>query len=123
MSDAVIIFVPHHTVSESNVRQFWAKKSKRAKSQRGAAWMMMRSARPRPAALPVSVTLCRVAPRALDDDNLRGALKHVRDGIADYYEVDDRDPRIVWGYAQRQGDRPKENGVEVWIQAKTEVNK
>lgn len=65
--------------------------------------------------LPATVKLTRVAPsNGLDDDNLRGALKSVRDGIADALGVDDRDPRVTWEYDQRRG-KPREYAVEVEI--------
>jgi hypothetical protein len=41
--------------------------------------------------------------RGLDDDNLRSALKAVRDGVADALGVDDRDPRLSFHYHQRPG--------------------
>jgi len=31
------------------------------------------------------------------------ALK-LRDGVADYLGIDDRDPRVVWEYAQAKGE-------------------
>lgn len=50
------------------------------------------------------VLLTRVAPRELDSDNLQGALKHVRDGVADALGVDDRDERVTWAPCdQRKG--------------------
>ena len=64
---------------------------------------------------PVVVRLTRVAPsNGLDDDNLRPALKSVRDGIADALGVDDRDPRVSWEYGQLRG-RAREYAVEVEI--------
>ncbi len=48
------------------------------------------------------ITLTRVAPRKLDDDNLRGALKAVRDGVADALRVEDNTPLIHWEYKQEQ---------------------
>ena len=62
--------------------------------------------------MPVVITLTRVSPRELDDDNLRPALKSARDGIADWLQVDDRDPRVKWEYAQERG-KPKGVRVEV----------
>jgi hypothetical protein len=98
----LVVKLPIRTVSESNSRGHWAKKAGRAKAQRNMAALVFRgmvAATP----LPVTVTLVRIAPRALDDDNLRGAFKAIRDGIADAFGVDDRDPRIEWRYAQRRG--------------------
>lgn len=95
--------LPLKTVSLANVREHWTKRSKRAKAHRTTAKTLCR-----PVAtaigLPVVVTLTRVAPsNGLDDDNLRPALKSVRDGIADAFGLDDRDPRIEWRYGQRKG--------------------
>jgi hypothetical protein len=50
----------------------------------------------------VRVDMHREGPRGFDDDNLLGAFKAIRDGVADQLGVDDRDPRIVWHYAQRR---------------------
>lgn len=49
----------------------------------------------------------------LDDDNLRSALKAVRDGIAEKLGIDDRDPRVEWRYGQRKGMV----GVDVELEA------
>ena len=94
----MIVHLPIATVSESNRRDHWQVKRKRAKAQRTMAATLV----PR-FGLPCVVTLTRISPRALDDDNLRGALKHVRDGVADRLGIDDRDPRVEWRYAQRKG--------------------
>ena len=54
----------------------------------------------------IRVEIARLAPSSgLDDDNLRAALKSVRDGIADAMGTDDRDPRIEWAYTQRRSER------------------
>lgn len=42
------------------------------------------------------VTMTAYLPRYLDDDNLAGALKPVRDELADWMGVDDGDRRILW---------------------------
>jgi hypothetical protein len=104
-------------VSVSNLREHWSVRSKRAKAHRFAAGIQLHAARAQLPALPVTVTLTRIAPRTLDDDNLRGAAKALRDGVADAYQVDDRDPRIVWAYDQRRG-KPREYGVEIRIEAR-----
>lgn len=98
-----MIHLPVKTVSTLNLREHWAQRARRAKTHRSAAFAMT-STRAAAMALPVTVTLTRFAPsNGLDDDNLRGALKSVRDGIADAFQLDDRDPRIVWRYAQQRG--------------------
>lgn len=105
---------PCLTVSALNAREHWSVKAKRARQHRTAAFMALRcAALGHP--LPCTVTLTRIAPRELDGDNLQGALKNVRDGAADWLKVDDRDPRVMWVYAQRKG-KPKEYAVEVTVQ-------
>ena len=102
--------IPIETVSLTNVREHWAKKARRAKAQRSAAFVM--TAPIVRMGLPLTVMLTRISPRALDDDNLRGALKSIRDGIADRLGLDDRDERVTWRYAQAKG---KERAVEVRV--------
>lgn len=94
----MIVHLPIATVSEANRRDHWRVKAKRAKAQRQMAAALV----PR-FGLPCVVTLTRISPRMLDDDNLQSALKAVRDGVADRLGVDDRDPRVEWRYAQRKG--------------------
>lgn len=108
------------TVSEANAHEHWRNRQKRAKTHRLTAWAktMNHSATDGPFEFPLVVTITRVAPRALDDDNLAGSQKHVRDGIADALGIDDRDPRVSWRYAQRRGE-PKQYAVEVSIEART----
>jgi hypothetical protein len=67
--------------------------------------------------LPCVITLTRVAPsNGLDDDAIGPALKSVRDGITDALGLkNDRDPLLVWAYAQRRGAQ-KQYAVEVEIQ-------
>lgn len=52
----------------------------------------------------VCVTLITCRHRLLNDDNNIAALKHLRDCIADSFQLDsadpDGDPRIRWQYAQ-----------------------
>jgi hypothetical protein len=71
--------------------------------------------------LPCTVLLSRLSPRLLDDDNLRSALKYVRDEISELIlgQTDktyttksgkikkmkgrwDSDPRITWLYEQKK---------------------
>lgn len=94
----VTVTLPLHTVSITNKREHWAKRAKRARDHRMVAKAMV-PAHP----LPCVVRLVRIAPRALDDDNLRSALKAARDGVADKLGVDDRDQRVTWEYGQERG--------------------
>lgn len=88
------------TWSEANMRGHWAKQRKRRGPQRMIARSFARYLE-RPA-LPCAVRLVRIAPRPLDDDNLRGALKECRDGVADWLGVDDGDERVSWQYGQER---------------------
>lgn len=95
--------VPVKTASTSNLREHWATKHKRTDAQKAAT----RRRCPQWTAAPMLyVRLTRVAPRALDDDNLRGALKSVRDAIASWLRVDDRSPLVGWLYEQQRGPTP-----------------
>lgn len=107
------VVLPVRASSTLNAREHWAVRARRAKAHRDtAAWSLKRKPVP---ALPCVVTLTRVGPRTLDTDNLAGALKSVRDGVADWLKVDDGDARVTWRYEQRKG-APKEYAVEVQVE-------
>lgn len=57
------------------------------------------------------VRLTRVAPRALDSDNLSASLKSVRDEVCACLRVDDATPLVRWEYRQEKG--PEVVRVEV----------
>lgn len=105
------VTVPLKTVSTLNKREHWAVRARRAKTEREALFLVTPKF-----PLPCVVTITRVAPRTLDDDNLRGALKSARDGIADRLGAKDNDPRITWVYGQRKGGRG-EYAVQVCLEA------
>lgn len=107
--ETVLLNIPIKTISSSNSREHWARKARRVKAERSAAYMMMPNIKP-----PCVVTMTRVAPRRLDDDNLRGCLKAVRDGIAQRLGIDDADPVVEWRYAQESG-KPKEYSVSIRV--------
>lgn len=107
--------IPIRTRSEANMREHWATKAKRVKAQRSAMMLMLRRQNVRALEFPICVTLERIAPRQLDTDNLVGAVKAVRDSIAEFVGMNDADPRIQWFYAQRKG-KPREYAVEVRIE-------
>lgn len=87
--------------------------SDRTKTQRSAARMALAGSgwreRLEHSSTPdkdrIVVLLTRVSPRNLDDDNLAGALKAVRDGVADAFGINDRDPRVVWLVDWEQGKK------------------
>ncbi len=110
------LFLDVKTISELNAREHWRVRKDRASAHRSAAKKGCSNAERdfgRAVKLPVSVKLCRVGQRKLDGDNLQGALKHVRDGIADWLGVDDGDEsKVSWEYSQRIG---KPCGIEVEV--------
>ena len=107
--------LPLRLASVANLREHWASKAKRARAHRMALAAAWRSAKARGATctLPALVRLTRVAPRALDDDNLQAAFKALRDQVAAELGVDDRSPLVVWRYAQERG-KPRQHAV--WVE-------
>ena len=98
-----MIIVPIKTTGSLNSRELWQARSSRVKKERKTvAWALVGQARP---PIPCSVRLTRVAPSAgVDDDNLSGALKGVRDQVAEWLGIDDRHHRQVrYVYAQKRG--------------------
>jgi len=110
----VKLTLPLKTQSTSNLREHWAAKAKRMKPQRDGACLMVKSKIRELGSTRLVVLLTRIAPLELDDDNLRGALKAVRDGVASALRVDDRSPLVRWDYGQRKGE-PHQQEVEVLI--------
>ena len=115
MIEPVEYEVPVRLVSESNMREHWAKKATRAKKNRSAAkfWTEQKVRYLSDAikgGAPLKVTITRIAPGKLDDDNLTGSAKHVRDGIADALGIDDGDPRITWVVEQAKFTGPHRGG-------------
>jgi hypothetical protein len=98
-----LIVVPIRTVPGQNVRENWRARYRRVKAERQTvAWMLNGHTKP---PTPCTVRLNRVAPSAgVDDDNLAGALKAVRDQVAEWLGVDDKRSDVArYVYAQRRG--------------------
>lgn len=98
-----MITIPMRTSPGQNAREHFWVKAKRVKGERQTvAWMLRGQQKPQ---LPCSVRLTRVAPSGgLDDDNLVGSLKAVRDEVAAWLGVDDRhSKRVRYVYDQRRG--------------------
>lgn len=105
--------LPMKLPSMANLRLHWAAKAKTLKAQRHATglalrgtartwlthWMGMASNE----RLCLHVTLTRVGPRELDDDNLQGAFKAIRDEVAAFVGLDDGSKRFTWVYRQERG--------------------
>jgi hypothetical protein len=136
------VTIPLKTVSEANQRGHWGPGAKRKQEHRGVAKLVIEKALRDAGVLTerwtfspsnfangapmltgggirihwsgAIITLTRIAPRALDDDNLCSAFKAIRDGIADAFHTDDRKGRLEWKYTQERG-KPKEYAVRVEI--------
>ncbi len=86
--------------STPNLREHWSARAKRAKKQKADTRLLC----PRWTYGPLLVVrLTRVGPKELDSDNLQGALKAVRDGVASWLKVDDASPLVEWKYVQEKG--------------------
>jgi len=117
------VTLPLRLVSLLNKREHHMAAANRAASHRNAVRIAVRTlplARAmrlgERAGLQLLVTITRVAPRELDDDNLTASAKHVRDGVADALGLaSDRDQRVLWRVQQRRGE-PREYAAEVRIE-------
>ena len=107
----IVLDVDTVLVSESNMREHWAVKSRRKKTQRQAvrcAWLV--AGRPKIAG-PICVRLTRITPKRRfirDYDNLVGSFKAIIDEVADIAGIDDKD--IIWptgAFMQKEGKEPK----------------
>jgi len=95
--------LPIRTVSELNKREHWAKTHRRRAAQRKQVWAELYGKKS--PGLPCDVWLTRIAPREFDaGDNLPASFKAIRDQIAKWIGVDDRDKRVTWRYNQRKGE-------------------
>ncbi len=117
MSFVVAIPLRKPLPSAANLREHWAAKAKRVKSQRhvvrlafGLSNRRALHAQAEAYAIGVwdkSATLrvrfVRVASRRLDDDNLGHAFKAMRDEVAAMAGVDDGNSLWRWEYAQETG--------------------
>jgi hypothetical protein len=98
---SVSLTLPLRLYSEANGSHgHWAAKARRVKAQRGAVALALRPHKAPP--LPATVTITRVGAQSLDGDNLQRSAKAVRDEIAAWLGVDDRDGRVTWEYRQEK---------------------
>jgi hypothetical protein len=109
---------PIRTVSEANQREHWALKNQRKRDQQQEMFVvLMQNLAGKKMQLPCIVKLTRIGPKALDTDNLAGAMKHVQDAIARKLGVDDGDAeKVKWEYSQMP-IRIREYAVKVSIRS------
>lgn len=110
----VAFFIPLLVPSTLNLREHWAVRASRSKRHRMATFDCLLEARvSKRLRDPVVVRLERRSPRMLDEgDNLPASMKAVRDAIASWFGVNDRNPIISWEYGQTSS---KVSGVAVTI--------
>ena len=97
---------PLRTWSTLNMREHWAARARKTKAARRTVHLLWPwRASDETWDFPLAVTLTRISPsKGLDDDNLRGALKEVRDQVAAELGIDDGDKaRVRWEYAEMRG--------------------
>lgn len=87
-------------------RHWSGKHRQNKKEQRIVGYLWPWQWKQRAWSFPVAITFTRISPSAkqLDDDNLRGSLKAVRDAVAKLLKVDDGDrARVRFDYHQERG--------------------
>ena len=101
------IHVTTYSANRYYAGMHWAKRKRISdvqKEQTRLSWLGAfsgdRTKWPKP---PATVTFIRRSARVMDDDNLRMAMKAIRDTIAELLGVDDGDPSVRWEYAQEPG--------------------
>lgn len=115
-----LVRIPYRLQSSANLREHHFAKAKRVAEERALARMHLsgllltkgitaRFAHGKDASkarlwFPVVVTFTRFGPQRLDDDNMQGACKALRDGVADAMGTRDNDDRITWQYRQENGE-------------------
>lgn len=115
----ISITMPIRTISEANTSEHWSKKAHRHKRQKFLTRLMFQKCVPY-IELPCVIKLTRIAPRALDYDNLCCSMKWCLDAICDCLVPGlkpgraDGDHRIQVKYYQEKG-RPKEYALKIEV--------
>lgn len=112
-----VIVLPIVLVSEANMREHPGARSSRAKAQREAVKLALAAylgdCTKLVARGPIDITITRLSTHPLDDDNLAGSCKRLRDGIAEAFGVNDRRREVI-AYFTAQERSPKW-GARLWI--------
>ena len=99
--------IPLRTVSAANAREHWTRKAARNKKERlaVAAYFQTMPSLFRTSTEAILVSFTRYAKRDLDDDNLAGSFKAIRDEVAmQLNRYDGPKSGIRWCYTQERGD-------------------
>lgn len=96
------IEIPMELPSLANQRLHWGDRKRQTRQQKRLTGLYLRSALGGGSHPPPKVvTFTRVGKRLLDDDNLSGAFKAVRDAVAEFFGVSDAPGGpVVWKYEQ-----------------------
>jgi hypothetical protein len=112
-ADPVGVFLPLRTRNWLNYRGHPMARARERKTTRSLIWAAV-ARTCRDFTLPATVVLTRYSVAEMDSDGLQSALKSVRDGVADAFKEDDKDPRFNWRYEQAKAPRGC-HGVRVRI--------
>ncbi len=100
VADVIHIRIDVKTVRGLNAREHWAVRARRVRNehdQTRVAWI--RAGKPK-LKTPAIVTITRHSVQLMDDDNLPGATKAIRDELAEIAGVDDGSAALRFEYAQ-----------------------
>ncbi len=120
--DLVEFVIPVEIKSEMNLREHWRTRNARFKDHKkfvALCWPRNRHNLRYVPKIPVLVTLTwlRPEPQAMDDDNLAGGFKAIRDAIAGWMGVDDgMIPKIKFEYRQAEGAPSDYCGVKIRVE-------
>ena len=91
-------------LSENEVRRlYWRRRAESSKRERWLVRALLHGERGSPPKPPLVIVITRCSPGKLDSDNLAGACKALRDGVADWLGVDDGSDELTWRYSQERG--------------------
>ncbi len=97
----------HRLQSSGNAREHWSKAYRRKKTEQHIAALGMQGLDPVAyLGSELRITLTRIGPRPLDDDNVQFCFKSTRDQIAQCIwggRMGQRDGLAEWRYEQRKG--------------------
>lgn len=100
----LLVQLPVRIRSVANLREHWGACAKRSSDHKSAVTAVLNTTRWAPsvreADVIFDVTLVRYGAKSMDDDNLAGGFKAVRDAVAHYLDVDDGGPLIRFEYRQ-----------------------
>lgn len=106
-----------HLKTKGNTRRHWQHEYRQTKRERGAVSNRLTLDRSKLPPFPVTVTFFRHSCAKADKHNLPSMFKAVIDGVADVYDVNDRDER--WDFRFEQVKAPRGvHKIEIQIEPK-----